>query len=297
MRIAIVGLGKIGFPIAARIKKSFTNLTVLADGFNSPSIFKHANLYKTLPCKNFNQFYQNDYIVSVLPNSHILKKFINDTKHHITDNSKPKIWIDCTSGDPTITREISDILEKHNIKMIDAPISGGPTGAEQGKLCCIVGGEKKDVEECRPILETFVSNIIHVGNISSGHSVKSMNNILNMTHLMIASECLIALKKMNIDPKEALKAINNSSGRSLQTTNRIPEQVFTREFAYGFDLELMYKDVKIATEILEKYNPDSGIISQTLNTIDKHIKNKDIENYDYTEIIKFLEESSNIELN
>merc|ERR1719356_475725 len=81
-------------------------------------------------------------------------------------------------------------------------------------------------------------------------AIKAVNNLLNATHLMIATEALLALKRAGVDPVTALAVINKSSGRSLQTEVRLPEEVLTRKFGYGFKLGLMHKDCDTAASML-----------------------------------------------
>ena len=124
---------------------------------------------------------------------------------------------------------------------------------------------------------------------------KTINNCLNSSHLLIASEGLCALKAMGVSPDVALSVINSSSGRSLQTQARLPEKVLTRSFDYGFKLGLMKKDVGIANGLLDSYFPDATLMRETKRLLESACDRLGAD-ADYTECVKELEARSNVRL-
>ena len=171
--------------------------------------------------------------------------------------------------------------------MLDAPISGGPEKAEIGNLSSIIGGDKNDYNYVKPILDSF-SEPVYVGNLGSGHAVKSINNILNVSQLCLASEALNALSENNVDIKKALEAIGKSSGRSLMITERIPNDIMNQKFNYGFKLGLMQKDVKIALEMI-----DNKIMFSNIDKLMEEAVNKHGYDSDYTNISKLYKVFTN----
>ena len=139
------------------------------------------------------------------------------------------IFVDCTSGDPAITRSCAEKLSKINAGLVDAPVSGGPKGAKNGTLTVMMGGDETHVKKAASIVsKTFGKVVRHVGEVGAGHATKSVNNALNVTQLIVASGALLWLRKRyDVEPSKALGVINNSSGRSLQTKVRIPNFVCT----------------------------------------------------------------------
>merc|ERR1712159_310112 len=113
-------------------------------------------------------------------------------------------------------------------------------------------GKDSDMRLALPWLDSFSKKVEHIGPCGAGHATKAINNALNATHLLAASEGLLALRKFGIAPDKALAAINLSSGRSLQTEVRLPEKVLTGSFDYGFKLGLMLKDLKIAAGLMNE---------------------------------------------
>merc|ERR1719373_683046 len=111
----------------------------------------------------------------------------------------------------------------------------------------MLGADENEVaERVLPVLQAFAKKVVRCGPTGAGHAVKAVNNALNVTHLLLGAEGLLALQRLGVDPDVALDAINGSSGRSLQTQGRLPQEVLSRKFAYGFKLPLMAKDCRIA---------------------------------------------------
>merc|ERR1719413_344446 len=105
-------------------------------------------------------------------------------------------------------------------------------------------------ERVMPVIQSFSKKVVRCGPVGAGHAVKAVNNALNVTHLLLGHEGLLALQRMGVDPSVAVEAINGSSGRSLQTEVRLPKEVLSREFAYGFKLPGIVKDCRIASGLL-----------------------------------------------
>ena len=187
-----------------------------------------------------------------MPTIYEVKQVIDIMYPHLTEN---QIIVDNSSSDPFVIKELSDKLLRKNVYLFDGPVSGGPTKAKNGTLSCMVGGDEIVYEK--------------------------IENILNVTNLLVLSEGLSALNKYGIDANVALKIINESSGRSLMSIERFPEHIIKGNYNYGFDLKLMKKDVDIAKNILKNPITFEPIIN---------ILHKDVDIYgdgsDYTEITK-----------
>ena len=138
--------------------------------------------------------------------------------------------VDCTSGDPATSRRIAARLAEHGVDFLDAPVSGGVSGAEKGTLTVMVGGDAAVLERVRPVLEAFGKKIVHCGDVGAGDAVKAVNNALLAVHIWSTAEGLAALAKAGVEAEVALDVINASSGRSNASMNLFPERVLTRAF-------------------------------------------------------------------
>ena len=133
----------------------------------------------------------------------------------------------------------------------DVHRSGGPAGALAGTLTTFVAGPSETYEKAKPLISLFSSNKFHLSESpGAGSATKAVNNCLNMMNLLSAAEGLVALAKFGVKADDAIAAINKSSGRSLQTQVRIPKEVLSGDYNYGFFLKLMSKDVGIGTNFV-----------------------------------------------
>ena len=277
MKVGFIGLGQMGLPIAARI-----GLKIPLHIYDS--VPEKVNRLKGILIKNSiptipEQMSDKEIIFTCLPSTlesgSIIRKIARES-------SCPKIFVDLSSGCFRQSREIAIDIGPNTY--IDAPISGGPKGATAGTLTSIISAESL-VPSLKKLIESYSNKIILCGDIGNGNAIKSVNNYLNVSHLMLASDTLLGLKQHGVNPEVALEAINNSSGRSLQTQERIPNEIMSNKYNYGFKLHLMCKDVKNAQPLLEE-----GIFYRFMS---KHLSDCEKEKGDYTTIVKKIEQQNN----
>ena len=278
MKIGFIGLGRMGYRIAKHLTTKYE--TSVYPIMNKKNAIIHSQTYGSKYCITLKELNDNsDIIFTCLPTSKEVNNLVqlNEINNF---SSNPKYLIDCTSGDYFQTQKIGELLNEKNIKMLDCPISGGIEKAEIGNLCAMVGGDKEDYEVVKDVLNTF-SNSIYVDKLGSAHAVKSINNLLNVSNLCLISEGLNSLQKLGINVVSSLNAINNSSGRSLMSIERIPQDVLTENYNYGFTLGLMKKDVDQAMNIISNkdiFNNIQKIMNSGVNNLGTEV--------DYTEITK-----------
>ena len=151
--------------------------------------------------------------------------------------------------------------------MIDAPVSGGVSGAETGRLTVMVGGARQtDLVAARPLLEEL-GRPVHAGPVGAGHAVKALNNLLSATHLWVTSEAMLAGERFGIDPQVMLSVFNSSSGRSGSTENKWPNFILPGTFNSGFGLRLMLKDMGIAVQLVDQVGGPSALGHQCVPTV------------------------------
>lgn len=156
---------------------------------------------------------------------------------------------DMTTGDPVATREIAAEMPD-GITLIDAPVSGGPAGAERGTLAMMVGGPDYAFEAVRPALEAVGPNIFRTGDIGTGHVMKLANNMLNAANRLATFEALALAVRNGIDPDLCAEILNRSSGRNFATDVTLPRFVLRdANPEQGFTLGLMHKDIRQAAEL------------------------------------------------
>jgi len=157
--------------------------------------------------------------------------------------------IDMSSSDPARTRVLAEQVASAGVTLIDAPVSGGVSGARAGTLMIMVGGPPDAFERFKPMLEAIGKRVLHAGDAGAGHAVKALNNLMSAAHLLASSEALIAGRRFGLDPAVMLEIVNGSSGRSGSTENKWPNYVLTEKYDAGFSIRLMVKDIKLALGI------------------------------------------------
>jgi 3-hydroxyisobutyrate dehydrogenase len=248
MNPAFLGLGAIGRPIAARIASAFPSLTVWNRTESRAASFS-AETGARAAATPADAARGADVVVTCLSTSRDLASLLDGPDGLIAGMRPGSILVDCTSGDPAISRQIAARLAEHDVAFLDAPVSGGVSGAQKGILTVMVGGDAAAFETAMPVIKTFGQKIVHCGGVGAGDALKSVNNALLAIHIWSAAEGLATLAKAGVDPKVALDVINLSSGRSNASMNLFPERVLSRAFPRTFRLALLDKDIGIAAGV------------------------------------------------
>ena len=244
--VAFLGLGAIGRPMAKRIAGAKFPLTVWNRTADRAAAF--AKEFGARHVKSAAEAVKDaDVVVTCLSTSADVEQVLDGGL--LPAIKSGAILLDCTSGDPATSRRIASRLASRRVGYIDAPVSGGVRGAEDGTLTVMCGGDEKDVERVRLVIEAFGKKIVHCGPVGAGDAVKAMNQALLALTIWGTGEALVALSKSGVSAKVALEVINASSGRSNASMNLFPERVLTRAFPRTFRLALLDKDARIAAQI------------------------------------------------
>lgn len=293
MNIGLVGLGNMGGRIAKHLLQQGNELLVY--DVNIDLLNEFESLGARIAASPSEVAGMSNYIITVLPNAQIVKNVVLGEAGLVSSLRPGSVVIDMTTSVPSVTKEIGEVLKRKGIEMLDAPISGGIKKAQEGTLSIMVGGEEQTFQEALPILSQIGTNIIHVGELGSGHTIKALNNLICANHLLINAEALAVGVKMGLDPTKMLQVINSSSGRSQSSEVKFPEQVLTGKFEVGFTIDLMCKDVSIAME-MAKDNNMPMFVSSSVKELWEYAVAKGGGGMDHTAIVKFIEEMGNVEI-
>jgi 3-hydroxyisobutyrate dehydrogenase-like beta-hydroxyacid dehydrogenase len=286
--IGFIGLGKMGLPMAKNLLKN--GYIVFGADVNEESLldFRTAGGSTGKVEEWINHV---NTIILMLPSSAIVNKILDDIISSIPIRDKAKqeslIIIDMSSSYPSDTRENSRMLEKYQISLVDAPVSGGVKKAVDGTLTIMVGGMKENYTKCKRLLSAMGANIFHVGPIGSGHLIKAINNYLSASHLLASCEAVQLLESFGVEPEQAINVINQSTGRSGSTEYKFPNFILTESYNSGFSLDLIKKDIGMANQLFKDAEAATSLpeivfqkYSEASNALDKEA--------DHTEINKFV---------
>lgn len=290
--VGFVGVGQMGMPMATRLVEAGWDVVVSdirpeavkemvkrgARGAASPA--EVASLTETV-------------LVS-LPVPDIVRAVVLGPKG-VVEGSKRRVVVDLSTTGPTVTQEIHAALASKGVLFIDAPVSGGIAGAAKGTLAVMVSGPKPECDALEPLLKNFGPYFYIGPKPGSGQMMKLCNNLLSATHQAATMEAVVLGVKAGLDPDVMAKVLNASSGRSTASEDKLPKQILTRQFAQGFTLGLMAKDVNLCIFEAEKL----GVPMWIGNSV------KQMWNYgqaqagpqqDCTELIKHMEKWSSVQV-
>lgn len=293
-QIAFLGLGAIGRPMARRVAAAFPGTTVwnrtraTADAFARDATVAVAET----PADAVRGA---DVVLTCFPTSRDVESVLDGPDGMLAALKPGSLLADCTSGDPATSRRIAERLAAREVAFIDAPVSGGTVGAENGTLTVMCGGAAADVERVRPVLAAFGTKIVHCGDIGAGHALKAVNNALLALHVLSTAEGLAALARAGVRPDVALDVINASSGRSNASMNLFPERVLTRAFPRTFRLALLDKDAGIAAGVAREQHVPAPLLQLTSELM--AIAHRELgEEADHVEAVRLVERWAGVEI-
>jgi 3-hydroxyisobutyrate dehydrogenase-like beta-hydroxyacid dehydrogenase len=171
----------------------------------------------------------------------------------IAAGERGTVMIEMSTCGPAVIEEIDAAFRERGLRVLDAPVSGGVRGAEEGTLTVMAAGDEAAFRVSRPLFEVIGRNIVYLGaKPGLGQALKLINNLLSATAIVATSEALVMGVKAGLDPDKVLEVVNTSTGRSGASLDKFPRHVLTRTFDFGSPIEIMYKDVSLAVEMAEK---------------------------------------------
>jgi 3-hydroxyisobutyrate dehydrogenase len=198
-------------------------------------------------------FEASDFLVFSLPTANDVAAVVNQHVEILQMREGAHvIIIDTSTSEPDVSRQLASRLAAMGHGFLDAPVSGGPTGAAAGKLTMMIGGSEEDVALARPVIEVMSAKALHVGASGAGNVAKLVNNLLAAAHMITTSEALKLALAGGIDPEAALRVLNAASGRSMISEVHFPNWVMSDRFDSGFSMGLMRKDVRLASELADR---------------------------------------------
>ena len=255
MKIAFIGLGHMGGPMAMNLRKA--GYTLKAFDLSEEACKKYDAEGLPIAASAAESVTDADVVISMLPASvHVEGLFLGSAgRPALLDSIRAgALVIDSSTIAAATSRKVAEAAAAKGIAMIDAPVSGGTGGAIAGTLTFMVGGETDDLDRARPVLEKMGANIFHAGGIGAGQTAKICNNML-LGILMIGTSEALALGVANgLDPKVLSEIMRRSSGGNwvLEKYNPMPGVMeaapASKNYAGGFGTDLMLKDLGLAQE-------------------------------------------------
>ncbi len=243
--IGFIGLGNMGLPMAKRLAAA--GHTVKVAVHKNPAPAQDIVALGGIVAPTVAEVVRDvAYIISIVPEDAQLKALFLDPQ--LTAGIAPgTTLIEMTSCAPRSMKEVADFLAAKGVQCLDAPVSGGVKGAEEGTLTIMCGGQKEIFDNALPVLRVMGTNVVLVGGMGAGKAVKAVNQLLVSVNTLAAAEALSFARHMNLDLDVLYDVISTSTGGSTAFKNKF-KKMAVRDYSAGFKLPLMRKDIRIALE-------------------------------------------------
>jgi 3-hydroxyisobutyrate dehydrogenase len=250
--VAFIGLGVMGYPMAGYISKAGHNVTV----FNrtGSKADKWIAEYKGSKADTPAKAVENaDYIFTCVGNDNDLREVTFGDNGIFKTIKKDAVYIDNTTASATIAKEIYNHAKKNGFGFLDAPVSGGQAGAENGALTVMVGGDQEDYDKANHIIDCYSKKMKLLGKAGSGQLAKMVNQICIGGLVQALSEAINFGMNAGLKMEDVIEVISKGAAQSWQMDNRFKTMIDDK-FEFGFAVDWMRKDLKIALEEAKKNN-------------------------------------------
>lgn len=267
-RIGFIGLGIMGRPMCANLIKAGYSLTVW--NRSRPSIDTVVGFGAEAGTSPADVAERSDVIITMVTDSPDVQQVVLGPQGVIEGVRAGSVVVDMTTMSPKVTREIAGAIAEKGVEMLDAPVSGGDTGARAGTLSIMVGGKEDVFERCLPVFQAMGKNILHLGPHGAGQICKLCNQIAVAVNMLAGCEAIMLASKNGIDPKKMLDAISAGAAGSWMISNLAP-RIVQRDFAPGFMIRLAQKDLRLVLESANDVQlplPGTALMNQVWRSVE-----------------------------
>jgi 3-hydroxyisobutyrate dehydrogenase len=253
--VLFVGIGKMGMPMAHRLSEAGHVITVR--DIDHAAVARWNDTHKAVR-------ESANIAVLMLPSSQVVEAVLEGPGGGggglLGELPPGAVIVDMGSSEPASTVQMAARARQRGLGFVDAPVTGGLTGAQTGRLTIMIGGADGDVARVRPLLATLGSTLLRTGGVGTGHAMKSLNNIVSAAGMLITAEAMTAGVRFGLDPEVMGSILNAGSGRTYASEWKIPQFVFTGTFNSGFALQLMVKDIHTAVAVANAVGSPGGFM-------------------------------------
>jgi 3-hydroxyisobutyrate dehydrogenase len=258
--VGVIGIGNMGAPMAANLARA--GFSVVVFDIDLARAQRVAGEIGARAADGLDVLGRDaDAIVTMLPTGRDVRDALLEAEGGALAAALApgSVVVDMSSSDPVGTRELGAALSARGLALIDAPVSGGVPRAKEGTLAIMIGGDAAVIARVKPVLVALGNRLFEVGALGCGHAMKALNNFLAATGFASAAEAMAVGRRFGLDPMIMIDVINASTGRNFSTESTIKQQVLTGNFASGFSLGLLAKDVKIAADLASAIGIDAPL--------------------------------------
>ena len=243
-RVAFIGLGVMGYPMAGHLARAGHEVCVYNRSSEKADAWcnEHAGSWAETPAA---AAAKAEVIFSCVGNDDDVREVMLGNDGAIAGCNPGALLVDHTTASANVAREIEAIAAEKAVGFVDAPVSGGQAGAENGQLTVMAGGSEAQVERATPVMQAYSKSITRIGDCGAGQLAKAANQLCIAGIVQGLSEALHFAKRADLDVDKVIEAISGGAAQSWQMDNRWKTMV-DGEFEFGFAVDWMRKDLAIA---------------------------------------------------
>lgn len=265
--IGFIGLGVMGAPMARNLLEAGHPLVVHSRSPEPVEALAEAGAETASSPREVAE--RADVVITMLPDSPAVEAVVLGEDGVLAGASAGDLLVDMSTIHPTVSVAIAQAAAERGVAALDAPVSGGDVGAQQGILSIMVGGEAADFERARPLFEVLGKTIVHVGEAGAGQVVKACNQVVVAVTIAAVSEALVLGSKAGVDPEQILDVLGGGlAGSKVMEMRR--RNFLEHDFTPGFRIDLHHKDLNIALESGDAYGvplPVTSLVQQYMRAL------------------------------
>ena len=292
-RIGFIGLGNMGYHMAANIANSGREMVIYDIRTEVAESLANERVLLAKSPKEVADLAET--VLVSLPNAAIIET-VAVGENGLIEGKAIKTYIDLSTSGEQAVQKVAERLGQKGIDSLDAPVSGGPSGAEAGTLAIMVAGDKAAFDNQEELLKEIGRKIFYVSEtVGKAQVMKVINNLLSSAALAISSEAVVLGVKAGLEPNMMIDVLNASSGRNSATEDKFKKSIISRNFDWGFLTSLAYKDLKLCMEVSEQYEVPM-YLGSNITQFWRYAMTQGAGNEDFTTIIKYFEKWANVEV-
>lgn len=242
--VAVIGLGIMGGPMAANLVKA--GFEVIGYNRSEAKVARLVEQGGRGAATIAEAVGAADAVVTMLPDSPDVEQVALDSGGILAHAPAGSLWIDASTIRPDVSVRLAEAAAARGLRAVDAPVSGGETGAIEASLSIMVGGSAEDFAAARPILEAVGSTVVHVGPSGAGQTVKAANQLIVAGTIELVAEAIVFLEAHGVDTEAAVKVLAGGLAGN-RILDRKAAGMLARTFQPGFRIDLHHKDMGIVT--------------------------------------------------
>lgn len=247
MKVAFLGLGTMGRHMARNILEAGHELTVWNRTTERAAALVDAGA--SVATSPHDAARDAEAVCFSLSTPDVVSSVILGAEGALAGASPGTVFIDFSTIDPATSRQLASACKVRDVRFLDAPVSGGPEGAQAGTLTVMVGGERDAFDAAAPVFDVVGGKVLHVGPSGAGLSIKLINQMLVGTNLAAVLEAFVMAQRAGIDLDVMFDVLKTSAGSSVMLTRNMPEFLLKEQYEPGFALKLLVKDLDLVTEM------------------------------------------------